>query len=186
MQLHNWGTRKDYVKRSVSHVGIRKSGQIGKSIRLHRDSKSTGRSWYSDHTSGESRNQRGHTEIQVHAENRDILCLLLHFFQLEKWKANIAMVFKYWNIDIEKSATKPADLLEKYILNAHALSGCDTVPTMYGIGKKDLFNPIKSSQNLHRSDEQAVMHESKLFVAACYSTKDVKWEKQSSINRELL
>ena len=77
--------------------------------------------------------QRGHKEIQVHAEDTDVFCLLLHFFQLDKWKANIAMVSKYWNIDIEKSATKHADLLEKDILNFHALSGCNTVPTMYGI-----------------------------------------------------
>ena len=93
--------------------------------------------------------------IQVHAEDTDVFWLLLHFFQFGKWKVNMAMVSKYWNIDIKKSATKHADLLEKDILNFHALSGCDTVPTMYGIGEKRSLQSYKKQPvpNLHRSDE---------------------------------
>ena len=55
-------------------------------------------------------------------------------------------------------------------------------------GRKGSLQSYKKQPvpNLYRSDEWAAMHESKLFVAACYLTKDVKCEKQSSINRELL
>ena len=61
-------------------------------------------------------------------------------------------------------------------------------PLFYGIGGKRSLQSYKKQPvpNLHRSDEQAAMHQSKPFVAACHSTKDVQCEKQLSINRELL
>ena len=60
----------------------------------------------------------------------------------------------------------------------HTLSGCDSVPTMYGIGKGKALEAAKihALQNLGNFDANV---ESKRFIARCYEQK----ETSSSKNR---
>ena len=64
----------------------------------------------------------------------------------------------------------------------HALSGCDSVPMMFGIGKVKVLGILKDHplQHLGRAHaNEDVMQEAKEFVAACYGGKNVG----SSANR---
>ena len=72
--------------------------------------------------------------------------LLCHFFNSEEWNANIFM-----NGFTKDSSTTTSinEAIKKYksvvpsILAAHALTGCDSVPKLYGIGKAEEINALK-------------------------------------------
>ena len=61
--------------------------------------------------------QCGHADIQIHSEDTDVFCLLIHFCHSENWTASISMVSKHWCIDINKSTAAHTDLLKTDILN---------------------------------------------------------------------
>ena len=71
------------------------------------------------------------------------------------------------------------------ILSAHAF-GCDTVPSMFGIGKKKVVAAIKKQPLLQFSNENAseeeYIKEAKMFVASCYGLLSIS----SSVNRSKL
>ncbi|KAL4238620.1 hypothetical protein ACF0H5_003327 [Mactra antiquata] len=59
---------------------------------------------------------------------------------------------------------------------AHALSGCDTVAQMYGIGKGTVITKLKTGQPLKhlgnlQSNIDVVVTEATQFIALCYSIK---------------
>jgi hypothetical protein len=132
--------------------------------------------------------KKGNVRIQVQSEDTDVFCLLLHYYHNQSWEVELSMWSKHWCIDIAKSACKHADLLDKDILNLHALSGCDTVPMMFGVGKKKSLENYKISPvpSLHQQDQAIATEEAKTFVAQCYSTKKIKCRVDSSDNRSLL
>ena len=58
------------------------------------------------------------------------------------------------------------------ILAGHALSGCDTVPQFFGIGKKTVIKQLRTHQ-LAKHGEASILHtelflECKEFITACY------------------
>ena len=63
------------------------------------------------------------------------------------------------------------------LIGLHAISGCDTVPMLFGIGKIKALNTLATnSLNLMGKRDAGindVMLESKKFVAACYGEKEV-------------
>ena len=74
-------------------------------------------------------------------------------------------------ISISKSVAENTSLIPS-LLSAHALTGCDTVPMMFGIGKPKLINivnkfPLEYLGNKD-AEEDDCMNEGKLFVAKCY------------------
>ena len=77
-----------------------------------------------------------------------------------------------WNIiDVGQTAIKHYDILAN-VLAGDALSGCDSVPQMFNIGKKTVFKKL-SEFPLTKPGQQDVamediMMECKQFVAACY------------------
>ena len=52
-------------------------------------------------------------------------------------------------IDINETAKKHAEIVPSHIA-AHALSGCDSVPKLYGIGKKTIIKHLKQNLSLTR------------------------------------
>ena len=67
------------------------------------------------------------------------------------------------------------------LLALHALSGCDTVPQMSGIGKKKALNALRKGNLLQKLGNidisfQSIVDEACQFIAACYGV-----EKLSSI-----
>ena len=66
------------------------------------------------------------------------------------------------------------------LLSVHALSGCDTVPMYFGIGKKKALKVAGTMKlsSLGKTDvtKDQYLSESRKFVAACYGAK---YEKSS-------
>ena len=60
-------------------------------------------------------------------------------------------------------------------MSLNAMTGCDSVPMMYGVGKKKALSIIRKSPLLHLGEETAnedeYMDECKNFDAACYNGK---------------
>ena len=69
------------------------------------------------------------------------------------------------------------------ILADHALTGCDSVPKSYGIGKAKAFNALKSVSlsvfENPKSSEAEYIHDAKSFIARCCGVDN----KNSSKNR---
>ena len=79
-------------------------------------------------------------------------------------------------IDINEISRKNADIVSSLIA-AHALSGCDSVPKLFGIGKKTVVKILKQNISLTRlgntnSPIKEIYEESSRLVAACYGVKN--------------
>ena len=79
-------------------------------------------------------------------------------------------------IDIKATVKEHKDIIP-CLLGAHALSGCDTVPTYFGIGKAAVLKNLKADPdsltllgNLG-SDFTSVVHQATRFIGKCYSSK---------------
>ena len=82
--------------------------------------------------------------VKVISGDTDVFVLLTHFFHLKQPSATIIMesTEEEWNIiDIGQGAIKHCDILAN-VLAGHALSGCDSVPQMFNIGKKTVFKKL--------------------------------------------
>ena len=79
------------------------------------------------------------------ADDADVFALLLHFVFTGDIKGTVIMeptsIDKHV-IDINATVEKHADIAP-HILAAHALSGCDTVSALYGIGKPTVINALR-------------------------------------------
>lgn len=51
-------------------------------------------------------------------------------------------------VDIDKTVQKHSEIVER-ILPAHALSGCDTVASYFGIGKDTVLKTLRSGHSLN-------------------------------------
>ena len=74
-----------------------------------------------------------------------VFYLLLQFYYTQEWKTELQMWSIYWCIDIEKRSKIHSNLLDQDILNLYALSGCNTIPVIYGIEKIHILLVIKSN-----------------------------------------
>ena len=85
-------------------------------------------------------------------------------------------------ISIRKMVEEHKDLRSS-LLAVHALTGCDAIPKMFGIGKGQALNVMKKCtlQRLGGKDASYTnfMEESKKFVSHCYGMTEVS----SSSNR---
>ena len=64
-----------------------------------------------------------------------------------------------------------------HVLAAHAVSGCDTTSSMWGIGKGKVLKVLQSGQHLaklggQRFSMQEIIKEATSFAAACYGVKE--------------
>ena len=65
--------------------------------------------------------------------------------------------------------------MAKYLLAEHALTGCDTVSYLFGIGKATALKALMSGNHLNvlgqlGADEDNLMSEVTAFIAACYDS----------------
>ena len=96
----------------------------------------------------------GFNSIQVICADTDVFVLLLHYFGKNNLRHRLPPV----DILMQNPATttKAISILNTFdslqphvvssLLAAHALSGCDTVPQMFGIAKKKVINLLKSNR----------------------------------------
>ena len=78
-------------------------------------------------------------------------------------------------VDINKTAKRNGEIVPSLIA-AHALSGCDGVPKMFGIGKKKIVSVLQQGFHLQKlgdiqSEKTSIIEECSKFVAACYGFK---------------
>ena len=84
----------------------------------------------------------GYKRIQVLCEDSDVFLLLLyHYQESELHKKDIDVIMQYpatsaKAISIRNTIESLSPTMVSSLLSAHALTGCDTVPQMYGIVKK--------------------------------------------------
>ena len=127
----------------------------------------------------------GKSSIKVYCEDTDVFVLLCHSFLAKEWEAEVFMEgFQEGKsvISIKESVRKHVDVIP-HILSMHALTGCDSVPMMFGIGKKKALCAIRKCPLLllgdNTAEEEKYIKECKNFVAACYNGKHIN----SSDNR---
>ena len=90
-------------------------------------------------------------------------------------------------ISINQSVSKNAEIIPS-LLALHAISGCDYIPMMFGIGKMKAMKTAHKVPLLQIGDSDAqlddVIKEGKHFVAECYGQKSSSSsENRSSIWR---
>ena len=78
-------------------------------------------------------------------------------------------------IDIGASAAQHKEVV-KHLPAADALTGCDTVSYIYGIGKVSALKVLKSGMTLnllgqHDADLDDVVSEATRFIDACYGSR---------------
>ena len=121
----------------------------------------------------------GLNSIGVVADDTDIFVLLLHAVHRENIKCDIILfptTPSRAHIDIQATARAHKDILGN-LLQAHALTGCDTVSNLYGIGKSTMVSVLKSGisvTDLGSLDKpiESITSQSKSFIAACYGCPD--------------
>ena len=107
-----------------------------------------------------------------------VLLTVYVFWQGCKSKVLIKTFDTTWSlIDTDETAKKHVKIVPS-LIGAHALSGCDSVPKLYGIGKKTVIEHLKD-QNLSLSnlgDTAAslanVYAKSTKLISSCYGVKD--------------
>ena len=133
--------------------------------------------------------KNGSRFIKVISADTDVFVLLCYHYQKRDWsQAEVYMKsFKDGNkiISIRKTVEKHADIIPS-ITAVHALSGCDSVPGMFNIGKNKALSVLKKMPLNYfgkiESEKDDVLKEGKLFVSKLYGMKD----SSSSKNRLLL
>ena len=128
----------------------------------------------------------GCKSIKVISSDTDVFVLLCSMYLMQDW-STVNVYLEDFNadtkiIDIGMTVRKHKDIVDSLIA-LHALSGCDSVPMMFGIGKGKALSALKKQklsllgQDVASIDD--VILESKLFVARCYGLN----EACSSANR---
>ena len=117
------------------------------------------------------------TSIKVLCEDTDVMVLLCHSYCTKQWNIGLFMEGFKENknvISIKDSVKKHIEVISQ-VLSLHGLTGCDSVPLMYRVGKKKALSIIRKSTLLYLGDETAdedqSMNECKKFVATCYNGK---------------
>ena len=115
--------------------------------------------------------------VSVIADDTDVFVLLIHHYQNEGLTSAMFMtspVQQRSTIDIKATVEKHQAIVPG-LLAAHALSGCDTVPTYFGIGKGTVLKILNAAPDsltmlgsLNASLSE-VVHQSTKFIASCYS-----------------
>lgn len=119
-------------------------------------------------------------QVIIIADDADIYALLLyHYLDQGLDKPMLMQSTKKGRavIDIKATVSKLADIIPN-LLQAHALTGCDTVAMCHGIGKGKMLKTLKSGRYSLRllgdqtADFNDVILQSTAFMSACYSIHD--------------
>ena len=119
----------------------------------------------------------GKSSIKVFCEDTDDFVLLCHCYQSNDCQVNLylAEFSEGKSIISINDSVKTHNQLIPDSLSVHALTGCDSVPMMYGIGKKKAINVAKKSSLSYlgqlTANEEQYLQQSKQFIANCYGGK---------------
>ena len=115
--------------------------------------------------------------IKVVCDDTDVFVLLTYFYREKGLTANVFLEATGSTksvIDIGKTVDCHKDIIPS-LLAGHALTGCDSVPKYFGIGKVKVCSLLKHYPLTHLGNIGAgmdlVFQESEIFIAACYGIK---------------
>ena len=92
----------------------------------------------------------GKQSIHIVANDTDIFTLLLHYYKAQNLTCNPVMITistSRTSVDIKATAEKHPDIFDN-ILAAHVLSGCDTVSSLWGVGKGAIIKVLRTGKKL--------------------------------------
>ena len=136
--------------------------------------------------------EAGCKTIKVISDDTDVFVLLLHICSELNLHCNITMEptsSSRTSVDVPASAEQNLDIT-RCLLAAHALSGCDTVAQMYGVGKGTVVTKLKAGQplellgNLQVPIDDVVIEATK-FTATCYGVNVKEGEDMSDVRVEV-
>ena len=134
--------------------------------------------------------QEGNHTIKVISADTDVFCisLLCHVYKVMNMDADVLLEDFHTDkniISIRKSVEKNDSLISS-LLSAHALTGCDTVPMMFGVGKGKMIKVLQRFPLTYLGNVDATEHdyinEGKLFVAKCYGMTNLFGPGQNGAN----
>jgi hypothetical protein len=135
--------------------------------------------------------QNGSSSIKVVSDDTDVFILLLHYYHtLLPSTCQLLMEgtsSKRSVIDIKATVLKHAKIVPQ-LMAAHAITGCDTVAYLWGIGKATALKALLAGHKLDQLGQlnveiDEVVAEATKFVAACYGSKTV--ENMSKVRFEI-
>ena len=121
----------------------------------------------------------GARDITVLSDDTDVFILLLYHFSQQNLQCSLTMegtVSGRAVIDIAATVEKHANIILQ-LPAAHALTGCDTVAQLWGLGKATGRKIVESGRPLDKLGDATVeigdvISEATAFVAACYGSKE--------------
>lgn len=130
--------------------------------------------------------QEGKRTIKVISADTDVFVLLCSMYLHNDWSTSNVVMENFLGdhrlTDIQMTVERNVNIIPSLIA-MHALSGCDIVPMLFGIGKAKALAVVEQIPLKHLGHENAsieeVLLESRRFVAKCYGQS----EPSSSKNR---
>jgi hypothetical protein len=95
--------------------------------------------------------ENAESKITVVADDTDVFVLLLHYHHMAYLKNVVLMespIKGMTVVDIGKTVHNHSEIVEG-ILPAHALSGCDTVASYFGIGEATVLKTLRSGHSFN-------------------------------------
>ncbi|KAK1894322.1 DNA-directed RNA polymerases I II and III subunit RPABC1 [Dissostichus eleginoides] len=89
-------------------------------------------------------------QISVVSDDTDVFVLLLHHYHQAGLDVRLIMESPRKEraiVDIKATLSKHSEIVEN-LLPAHAISGCDTVASYYGLGKGSVIKVLKAGYEL--------------------------------------
>ena len=131
--------------------------------------------------------------VSVISDDTDVFVLLLHHYVLQKLTGEVIMespVKDRKTIDIRATA-KEHRIIIPDLLAAHAISGCDTTASYFGIGKGTVVKTLKAQASPlsllgdPNANIKDVLQQSCQFIASCYSVTGGDQITMSSVRQKV-
>ena len=123
----------------------------------------------------------GVKSVKIICDDTDVFVLLVHYYIQENLTCELIMCGTSASrsvTDVKATAIKHASIANQ-LLPAHALSGCDTVSQLYGIGKGTVLKVVNSNVKLNTlgqttEDLDTILRDATKFIACCYGSRENK------------
>ena len=131
--------------------------------------------------------------VSVISDDTDVFVLLLHHYVMQKLTVEVIMESSYKDrktIDIRATAKEHRYIIPD-LLAAHAISGCDTTASYFGIGKGTVVKTLKTQASTlsllgdPNANIEDVLQQSCKFIAACYSVTGGDQITMSSVRQKV-
>ena len=127
---------------------------------------------------------------QIISDDTDVFVLLVHYYAEKELTSTLLMEpisQGHSSANIGSTVAKHRSITPQ-LLSAHALSGCDTVASYFGIGKTKVVKVLEAGNRLNHLENASanledVVCESPAFIAACYGQKYEARENMTDVHK---